>query len=351
MRDKYFQTYIIRLRGFLAGTDNQSRYIALLTSTALVLYVFLLLSLLFVLPPNLVSGSRWGASVVIGGTKEIGRDVKHEGDIIAISGPVDIKGEVAGDVISLGGPVSVLGAIDGNLIALKAPISLNEGSRVNKNVLVIGGEVAHTSGSKIGGDFLSIGWGNNPPWAMAVKLKPDGHMEWKTFGIPVFNLEGWSGFYSYVLYLAMLAIMVFLTSQILPGPVERVSEVVEIYPVKSVILGAVVLLVTWPLTIFLTITIIGIPLALVIVTLYWIAKFLGYAALVTVVGRRLTWLLGRDVSPGLMITLGVGLIGLLRYLPMLGFVVGAVAASIGTGAVILTRLGLREYIVSIDRKT
>ena len=71
-----------------------------------------------------------------------------------ISGPLDVAAgrEITGDVAVLNGPVVVAGRITGSLVAINADVRLKAGSRIDHDVIIVGGVLTRDDSVTIGGE-------------------------------------------------------------------------------------------------------------------------------------------------------------------------------------------------------
>jgi hypothetical protein len=71
-----------------------------------------------------------------------------------ISGPLDVVAgrEIIGDVAVLNGPVVVSGRITGSLVAINADVRLKAGSRIDEDVIIVGGVLTRDDSVTIGGE-------------------------------------------------------------------------------------------------------------------------------------------------------------------------------------------------------
>jgi hypothetical protein len=213
-----------------------------------------------------------------------------------------IGGEIAGNLEARGRQVTLLpdAVIHGNLIArtAQAPV-VPSGARVL-------GEVLH-----------------QPPAAPAESTRAHPVLAWLTRWLFSF---GWM--------MLLGAVLVAIA----PAVMERVADKAEHRPWISALVGIGVVLLTPILALLLMLTLIGIPLSLVLMAVWFT---LLIAAQVYVAFEAGGWVLERmhrgGVSPYLRMAVGALLISFLTSLPWVGWVVLIAAICVGLGADILTR--------------
>jgi len=159
---------------------------------------------------------------------------------------------------------------------------------------------------------------------------------------PVLGLI-WFGFRS--LLLAAVAVLVVM---FWPQPTDRTGRAAIGQPILGGGLGLLTVVVAPVLLLVLAITILLIPVSFIGLVLLLVAGLFGWIALGLEVGKRLAeafkWELQPPAAAGmgtLVLTLVVGGIGLI---PCVGWLAPFLVASLGLGAVMLTRFGSREYV-------
>jgi hypothetical protein len=167
--------------------------------------------------------------------------------------------------------------------------------------------------------------------------------------------------FSLVLFLGLGALVAVL----FPERLGRVSATVSRRTLLSLVLGVLSLPLLPILAVLLCITVIGIPVAVLLLLLYPVAAFVGYVASSALIGARLR---GRGVTeqpiwPSTLLgILFVGLFfllagvlstvqmdgGVLRVMGFVlmgvGLVIGSVSVLLGLGALFLSRLGEPERL-------
>jgi len=107
------------------------------------------------------------------------------------------------------------------------------------------------------------------------------------------------------------------------------------------LVGLLVWVVAVPMIIIVTLTLIGIPLAILMALGMWLAGRLGAAALVLIVGQALLKDTDSDVG---VAALGALLLGVVTMVPIIGGLVGLVVSFVSIGAVAITLFGTRDEV-------
>ena len=253
-------------------------------------------------------------------------DQVYQGDVVSIDGPVRILGRVRGGVFAIGGDVEVDGTVDGDVMAFGGPVHLGNQAVVRGDVVALGGPVHREPGAQVLGEVV------NEDMVLEGVLRSLDGWRWLAPAPQPFSWFSWG---MYLLYLAGLFALAVMVQALFPRPVARWSAVIEGDPLRTGLYGLAAMVLFYPAVVLVGITVIGIPVALALAVAYALARLGGYVAVAGLVGRKVVP--GRD--PLLMLGAGVALLGLLRYVPIVGWASGLVVAALAVGAVIQTRFG------------
>ena len=272
-----------------------------------------------------------GDLVLFGGNATLQEGSRVNGDVFLMGGNVTVAGEVTGDVVLMGGNVELLPTanVHGDAVAIGGSLTRAAGARVGGRV-VEGGDIVGPFDFTMPFDF------GFPSW------RGIGPFESLRMGFsPVLGLI-WFGFRS--LLLAAVAVLVVM---FWPQPTDRTGRAAVAQPILGGGLGLLTIVVGPILLLVLAITILLIPVTLIGIVLLLVAGLFGWIAIGLEVGRRLAeafkWELQPPAAAGmgtLVLSLVVGGLGLF---PCVGWLAPFLVASIGLGAVMLTRFGSREY--------
>jgi cytoskeletal protein CcmA (bactofilin family) len=271
------------------------------------------------------------------------------GDLVVFGGNVTVEEDavVNGSLVVFGGTVASDGTINGDVVIFGGQIKLDEHAVVDGDVTTIGGQVSQADGAEIKGDVVN----NASP---EIKF-PNGQMP------PRIDLNlnpFWEiarVFYRAVIFAALaMLVVVFLQPQM-----QYVGQVIVRQPVMAGGMGLLTL-VGGPLTIvgvtvILSITIILIPVALVFVFIATLAIALaglfGIIALGHEVGERFTRAINQNWTPVLTTGLGTFLVmligGAVAEIPCFGWFVVLLVGLVATGAVVMTRFGVKPLSLAV----
>ncbi|MGL5004894.1 MAG: polymer-forming cytoskeletal protein, partial [Casimicrobium sp.] len=264
----------------------------------------------------------------------IGRNARVAGGQIEFS-PIS---EVTGNVSAAGGRVSLKGKINGNVQAAGGVVLIDA---------IIGGDVEATSGqvelgpnAKIAG---KLRYASRDPIFRDPAAKVAGSVE--TFepagGWPVpSNMErrmGRGGGWVWTIGLLLVATVLIALA---PTFYSRVAETLRARAGTSLLIGFIALICVPALAILFLITVIGVPLALLIIAAYLMLLVVGYVTTGISIGD---WLLKRAKGDQTSSTLwriggaivGVSIVSLLARIPWVGGWVVLIALLVGLGALTL----------------
>jgi hypothetical protein len=266
----------------------------------------------------------------------------HVGSIGLGAGTVVVRGVEIGTVTVGVGAVEVSGRVTGSIEVGMGEVILAHGARVGGRVSVgMGREVRLAPGQPlpltVGGvdRTETLTFAPAPPlpavgvWPLAAVVRAAAGALPLGGGpaLAVAPLVGRVAWWLVSLAVALVVLVLF------PEPVRRLVDDVEAAPLSALGWGTLVALAAGPAAVLLAITLLGIPLALLLVLAVLLAKVLGYVAVSLLLGRRLLPRLGvRDGAIGWELVAGTVLLLLVGSVPVLGALVDLAVALVGIGA-------------------
>ena len=259
---------------------------------------------------------------------------------------------VAGDVVSIGNDVLIHGHVNGDAVALGGDVLLFDGAVVEGDAVSIGGRVRNVGNADVLGERVSINLGLPVDWLD--RSIENGEIR----GPSRFAKFGWRLF-TFVIGLLLALLLHALFGRRL----DVASRRIEAEPGQSFLVGLLAILGS-PFalifaTLLLAITVIGVLLIPVAVILLIALGWAGLVAVAVAVGRRVIEIrAGEDIpEPSAMrslifgylavssiwilatLTRLIGLDGFAGILDALNGFVQVFAIMLGTGALLLSRLG------------
>lgn len=250
------------------------------------------------------------------------RTIVKIGEDVHIGAGQDVR-----NVISLGGQVTVSGTVQSHVVALGGSIVLTRTAKVGGDVVCLGGVVVLGKGVQIGGTLTEIN-SSNLSEALSDVLND--------------NWEGWSWVFTIIsiLFFAGFLILSLLIVTLLPKPVHRVTEAIQSHSIRAGLWGILVLILVVPLAVLLTISVVGIVLVPLEMTIVVCAALLGLVAVARLIGRRLLAQFKKYNSRAIHETFwGLLLLWIVGWIPVVGWMIKILALVIGIGGVFATRFG------------
>jgi len=254
-----------------------------------------------------------GLLLRIGGTVTVAADEDVE-TLIVIDGDAVVLGTVE-DIVVIDGSVTLTDAAVRNLVVISGDATLTGSTVISEDVRLIDGNLDRGADIRIQGSVIEGGEVG--------------------FGAAL-------GVISVLIYLGISVALVVLALAVaaVAGRPANAAGLAITNETGKVVVAAILLWVFVPIAAGLAlITVIGIPTGLMILVMVLpVMAVLGYV----VAGIRLgTWILGRarpealPAHPYLGALVGVGLLQLVGWVPVLGFLVASLVGLAGTGAIAL----------------
>jgi len=259
-----------------------------------------------------------------------GKNIIKIGDDITIN-----EGTRVNHVIAIGGQVTLYGVADGNVFAVGDSVVLASSAIVGGNVISIGGVIARGNGSEVNGSLTEIN-ASNFSEILATILNSD----W----------EGWSwlfAIFSIILYLGLLILSVLLVL-LIPRPIRVISEAVERNPYKTGLWGLLGLILVVPLAFLLTISVIGVVLVPLEISIAIAGGLIGFVAVAQLIGHRIFVILKKPDQPFMRETIwGITFLWFVGWIPYVGWMLKVFAVLLGLGGVLVTRFGSYRKSVKV----
>jgi cytoskeletal protein CcmA (bactofilin family) len=257
------------------------------------------------------------------------------GDLVLVGGDVEVEktGKVSGDLLAIGGDVTLNGPVGGNVRGNMNDLTIN--ARVGQNVKVRVDHFTVANGARIAGD-VSYRSHNEGDFASGSVINGSIERHRLIGFVPVENMTFWVVSAVFRLLCALLAgVLVIL---IMPRTTAAIADAARKSLLKSVLFGLIFLIAIPILLTILMVTIIGIPVALIGLALFFIALYLSQVFVGTALGRFIlpdSWgNLGRGYNL-LAMVIGVIIIAALRAIPVpyVGWIITAIVTILGVGAI------------------
>jgi hypothetical protein len=256
-------------------------------------------------------------------------------NIVTFGGVVHVRGRVKEGVIAFGGEVIITGEVQDIVLGFGSIITLEPTAHVRGDVVSIGGTLIKKPGCTVEGDTVYF------------KTSEDIN---KLFE------EGLKGFLSVSLIPLLLIIklisvflwflLALLLAAFFPRQISYASAQIRksFWPIFGT--GFLSIIIFSGLVIFsalLCFVLIGIPILLSLIIIGFFIKIFGRVVLFYFFGESLINAFGKSkVSPLLAVVLGLILVSLVSFIPVIGVLFTFVMSIVGWGVVIRTKFGTTE---------
>lgn len=273
-----------------------------------------------------------------------------EGDIIVAAQNITINGEVGGNIRVAGSAININGPVSRNVNAFGSDINLGKNSKIGWDVYAAG-ENLETSGNIEGGlsgdvnralisgkivkDVnLTILNESRTPAIITQTAQIGGKLEQnfsKTDEPNWLAVWVWAKVYEIFCFLVIGLVLIYLGK----NTTKKILKKIEDEPKKTIGPGAIILLIFPPIVLFLLFTIIGIPLALIILALWLIFVYIAKIFTALILGQIILKKLIKKNEINLIwpLVLGTIICYLLFSIPFVGWLFSLIAIFIGLGGI------------------
>lgn len=291
-----------------------------------------------------------GDLVLAGSMLEINGNVVH--DFIGAGGDITVNGNVSGNVIAAGGTIKVNRNVGGDVVAFGGQILLSRDSVVNGDILLSGGDIT-LDGNVNGNGQVSAGTlrtGDNFKLKGNLKLDAQNYPSnlkdniGGNLNITTRNetetqypkaAEGFS-ILSFILWLLASLAMGLILIYIFPGFVSRLKEIVRDSPLKTGILGLLILIFLPILAVILLITVFGLSLSILIILLMALALLIATVPVKLLAGEIIyNTIFKKEAGKLVYYLIGAVIFAIAYEIPLLGGIIRFIALLIGLGATVV----------------
>lgn len=274
-----------------------------------------------------------GALPVVAQTSD--SDSLFKGDngsvLIGIQNDVSLAaGQEADGVLIIDGSALIQGEARG-LVAIDADVTVQGSGATVDGIFIIGGSLTIESEATVDGvayidTALTISSPNvDTDNVRDIQTELAGALGWVVAAVIIFIFFIWIGFALAMLFSSLL-VVAFGTSQVRRAAFHIGNDVL-----KTIVAGFLMMIVPWIVFILLAITVVGIPLAIGLMFVWWFLAFLGYVTVGLWIGERILRRARMAARPYGAAFLGVLILMLLSWIPL----VTPLATLFGLGAVTL----------------
>ncbi|MFC2060111.1 hypothetical protein ACFLTZ_03325 [Chloroflexota bacterium] len=271
-----------------------------------------------------ISGNVGGDLVVAGGQVDIASTAVIGRDLVFGAGNIQIDAPIGDDVKGGGGEVTIKNGVAGNVEIKAKNLTLDSAANIKGNLIYISeNEVEIQPGAKIGGTTIQKVPESKEP--VAPKLGMWGE---------------WGKVIAFLMTLLAGTVIILIA----PQRATAVAISIRRKPWLSLGWGAIILFATPIAAIVTLITVIGVPVALIGLTLYGIAIYLSQIAVGLFIGYWIISYFSNVESRGILVgalALGLTVLTLLKLIPYVGFPLWLATVLFGIGAMTLSQKTMR----------
>jgi hypothetical protein len=256
------------------------------------------------------------------------------------------KGEVVKNVTVMGGKVDVYGTVLGDVAVFGGKVRLHAGARVHRDVSATGGTIDVGKGARVDGKAVVLGGivRRHPQSIVGSAEGNDGGNVDLKFEIsdddddePKGTLAARAGdaISGGLTRAALLFVLGTIFLSLFPARAAALREEVLRRPMRSLALGVVGCLAAAVILIALCVTVIGIPVALLLAPLLFLATCSGLAVVLEAVGGLTIG--HRTKSPYAHLAAGALVLLLVGWIPVVGKLAVAAVILVAIGSIVATR--------------
>ena len=264
-----------------------------------------------------------GRNVTVGsGNMELTPNAVIQGGVVAGSGNIHVAGSVGRNITMGGGNMTISGNTTGNIKAAAGAIRLTSNAKVS-------GDLTYWSQSSASIDTQANISGHITKASLPKEFVPQPEDAVKLFlGLKLFWV---AANFTSTLILGLLLIHFYPTFS------HRAIAHLKEQPLSSAGLGFLVLILTPVLVGILGITLVGFPLAFLLVAVFLIYLYVGRIFVIAWTGHLISRRLGKEHSEKWAFVIGLILYSLLTLIPVLGNLVTFLAILFGLGTLLLIK--------------
>jgi hypothetical protein len=265
--------------------------------------------------------------VLIGGSAEIQGEVER--DVVAIGASVKLDGRIGGQLVIVGGEGKLSGTVQEDTVIVLGRADITRTAVLDGNAVLIGGPFDVSPEASIGGERVTIPFGDILPkieWLKKYFVSGPLLGRWLTFDL----------FWPWVIAGTFLAVYL-VTLLVFPAAARAVYVSLEERPVTSIFTGLLTLILFAPLTFLLIISVAGILVIPFLKIALILALLFGKVGVICFLGRGVGKTTGATLlqAPLLAFIVGAIVLTLSYAIPLFGIFAWGLATVFGLGGAIV----------------
>jgi uncharacterized RDD family membrane protein YckC len=280
-----------------------------------------------------------GNRVAVGESVTVDRDETVEGNAVSVMGPLKVLGTVDGNAVAVMGSSRIDGTVHGNAVVVFGTLRLGSHAHVDGNCVAGVGAVTKEPGAYIGGHMVNTG---------VAMSEDDGEAasSWWTHGLRRGRPLAFDHHLHLLWILTAFSIALYmLLATVFPGGTAKCAATLAERPGATFLVGVFSIIALPILFVLLCITIIGIPVACIVLPLaVVVCVWFGKASLYRLLGSAL---IGKNQHPALAVLVGALLVVAVYLVPVAGLLVLVTVAFLGFACVVTTLLAPVRAAVAV----
>jgi len=272
-----------------------------------------------------------GFTVRLSGDIVVPPGTVHDGSAMTLNGRIQVHGTLRGDAMTMNGDVTVNGTVTGSVRTLNGDIFLAPSALVDGDVWSANGRVEMRPGARVRGRIRPPGF---PPSAGPPPRPREGRVWGRDWWMWWPGMVRAAATFTFVAFIVLTA----LVAALFPGQTRRIADAAHHWPGEAILAGILLWILLPPLTVLLAVSIVGIPLIAFLPMAVMVVSLAGFAGVSQLLGDRILGGFQQPHATALEALVGAALLGVLIFLPGLGWVAVFLAVTWGIGAVLLLLL-------------
>ncbi len=282
-----------------------------------------------------VSGNVGNSLTVAGGSVTVSSNAEVGGSVVAAGGNLTLQSPIGRGITASAGNMTVGNSVGGNVLAAVGSLSLTPNANVNGNLTYISTARANIpEGARVGGTVER----QQPPVTDREARETVREMAeaWRNLAITAIIVDLLA---SFILGVILLRLLPFYT--------RTVADIIRNRFWASLGIGFLILILVPIAVVVLLMSVVGIPLALILLAWYLVDLYLAKIFVAVVLGRWILAVLERGASDILSLLVGLIVYGILAAIPVIGPLLALIVTVVGLGA---KNIGTREYYLNLRAK-
>ena len=324
-----------------------------------------------------IAGTVNGDAYVAGGNVVVEGEIN--GDIITAGGNVNVRGKVAQDVRAAGGQVTVSGDVGGNVTLVGGSLEVADSAKIAGSLVSAGGNLSvfapigkgatfgvgnATIGNLINGD-VAAGVGE---LALTPNAKVAGDLNYwsdrdanisqgaEVFGKTTHNFppkkerqesrKAWGGVFGFFKIAGFLAALIIgaILIKLAPQFTKITADTIFKKPTASLGIGLLTVILTPILVLIAAFTVVGIPIALVLLFLFLLTLYLAKIFVSVAIGKKIIGMINQKAGDYAVFILGLLVYTLVTLIPVIGTIIAILVVLGGVGAIVATKKDLYKQL-------